>query len=311
MTRQPIVFCLTTLIVCVVLLTFVLRSSRVSLKSEITHYLQDMKRSVVADKGVEETMRQFRRQEVDSAKTFIELDTGSMTEDQAMLETYKYLSFPLQGVCRTTKRIGGVWTQAARKDSPNTQEVDGDKFVCLDNIIDSKQNECLIYSFGVNNDWTFEDHMDYAGCHIFAYDHTVNFPDTRGRNIKFFKKGLGKEENMETLANLYKINKHEGRTVEYLKIDIEGHELGGLSDWLATGALDNVNQIAMELHLPSLHNPSRFKWLLEALQEMNRKNFRLISHEVNMLMGPGVDGFYNFMEVVFMKDNKWNYLDQS
>ena len=41
------------------------------------------------------------------------------------------------------------------------KQVDGDKFVCLDPLL-SKES-CLVYSFGVANDWTFEDQMDDLG----------------------------------------------------------------------------------------------------------------------------------------------------
>ena len=46
-------------------------------------------------------------------------------------------------------------------DVPAHRQVDGDKFICLDNIIQSRN--CIIYSFGIGNDWTFEDQMDSLG----------------------------------------------------------------------------------------------------------------------------------------------------
>ena len=39
---------------------------------------------------------------------------------------------------------------------------------------------------------------------------------------------------------------------------------------------------------------------------MFKLNFRVISHEVNMVAGPTNHKLYNLMEVVFMKDNVWN-----
>ena len=41
------------------------------------------------------------------------------------------------------------------------KQVDGDKFVCLDQIL--KKDSCIVYSFGVSNDWTFDDQMDNTG----------------------------------------------------------------------------------------------------------------------------------------------------
>ena len=137
------------------------------------------------------------------------------------------------------------------------RQVDGDKFVCMDNMVTGAP--CLIYSFGVADDWTFEDFMVHFGCKIHAYDPTVHYPPERGSNINFYKKGLSgaKSDTTDTLANILAENGHTDTVVEYLKIDIEEHELAGLPDWIATGALKNVNQLAMELHLTKLHEPPK------------------------------------------------------
>ena len=50
------------------------------------------------------------------------------------------------------KRFGGVWQGI---------QVDGDKFVCLDNLL--AKDKCIIYSFGISNEWSFEDLMDSVG----------------------------------------------------------------------------------------------------------------------------------------------------
>ena len=39
---------------------------------------------------------------------------------------------------------------------------DGHKFVCLDNIPLGDPN-CLIYSFGLNREWSYEEHMQSRG----------------------------------------------------------------------------------------------------------------------------------------------------
>ena len=100
------------------------------------------------------------------------------------------------------------------------RQVDGDKFVCMDSMMTNKP--CLIYSFGISNDWTFEDFMDFRGCEIHAHDPTVDFPAKRGDNIHFKKLGLSAAtgENMETLANILKHNGHTDTSIEYLKVSI-------------------------------------------------------------------------------------------
>ena len=109
---------------------------------------------------------------------------------------------------RVLKRVGGHW---------HWRQVDGDKFVCMDNMMD---NPCLIYSFGINKDWTWEDFMDYRGCEIHAHDHTVDYPARRGQNIHFYKLGLGTktESDLDTLANILKKNGHTDTVIEYLKV---------------------------------------------------------------------------------------------
>ena len=68
------------------------------------------------------------------------------------INSYKNLS-------RFLKRIGGKWIEGSK---PMNKQVDGDKFICLDNII-KPHTSCLIYSFGISNDWSFEDQMDSFG----------------------------------------------------------------------------------------------------------------------------------------------------
>jgi len=72
-----------------------------------------------------------------------------------------------------------------------------------------------------------------------------------------------------------------------------------------------VDQLAMELHLPSLHEQNRFQWLLKILQELYSLGFRLISHQVNMTVKSQHlwGGYHAFLEVVLMKDFVWNFLD--
>ena len=39
--------------------------------------------------------------------------------------------------------------------------MDGDKFVCMDQLL--ARDQCVVYSFGLAADWTFEDQMDLLG----------------------------------------------------------------------------------------------------------------------------------------------------
>ena len=57
-----------------------------------------------------------------------------------------------------------------------------------------------------------------VGCQIFAYDHTIDAPPTRGKNIKYFKTGLGFGENLKPLSQLIEENEHQTTEIDYLKV---------------------------------------------------------------------------------------------
>ena len=61
-------------------------------------------------------------------------------------------------VYRVLKRVGGHWYTGGPGQN---HQVDGDKFLCLDPLL--VKESCLVYSFGVADDWTFEDQMDDLG----------------------------------------------------------------------------------------------------------------------------------------------------
>jgi len=118
---------------------------------------------------------------------------------------------------------------------------------------------------------------------------------------------------MDTLKNIIAANGHEKKNLFYLKVDIEGAELSGMPEWIKSGALERVDQLAMELHLGPIHQGQRFQWLLKLLQQLYSFGFRLISHEVNMTVKDQSpwQGYHSLLEVVLMKDSVWSFLDKT
>jgi hypothetical protein len=54
------------------------------------------------------------------------------------------------------------------------------------------------------------------------------------------------------------------------QVDVEGAELEALPEWLESGALDRVLQLAMELHLPTIH----MEVVVEQIKENRNMSFR-------------------------------------
>ena len=229
-------------------------------------------------------------------------DFANHTNEQIQNALHRFIMDPTDTACKEKHRFGGGYLQKCHY-------VDGGKFVCMDELIyDIMNNECVIFSFGILDDWSFEDMMDELGCTIYAFDPSVNFPSKRGRNITFEKLGVAAKKDtanlMDTLGNILKKYHHENRKISYLKIDIEGSELNGLPSWLSEGALKNVHQIAAEIHLAGTESTIAF---LKTMQRLYFKgDYRLISYEPNACWFNMVKSqtFYNLFEIVLKKVNQ-------
>ncbi|XP_018007209.2 uncharacterized protein LOC108665009 [Hyalella azteca] len=139
----------------------------------------------------------------------------------------------------------------------NTNMIDGNKAVCLDENIAPTPGACTVLSFGINNEWSFDDAMEEYGCKVFAFDPTMQQPaHTRGRDIHFQPWGLGGITGIKnkipvlTYRDILKKIRKEDSIIDYLKIDIEGFELDFFENVLDEDVelLANIKQIGMEIH---------------------------------------------------------------
>jgi len=205
-----------------------------------------------------DVMRTLRKLQSPQVDELLNLDVELMTKEEAMNRFYKEVSSPVQGICQTLKRFGGQWLDLWKA-------YDGDKFICMDSYTPTN---CLIYSFGISTMWEFEDIMDSLKCKVRAYDPTVSFPSLRGERISFQQLGVAAKRDeatkMETLKDLMVKNGEDKSKIFYLKVDIEGYELDALPEWIHSGALEKVDQMALELHLGKIHSQQRFQWLTSA-----------------------------------------------
>ena len=87
--------------------------------------------------------------------------------------------------CKNMKRIGGPADYI--KNSPHPlYRIDGAWFLCLDDQLDLKKNDCNILSFGINNDYSFDEIMNRDfGCYVFSFDPQIEaqlFSNIRAAN---------------------------------------------------------------------------------------------------------------------------------
>ncbi|XP_042867588.1 uncharacterized protein LOC122250297 [Penaeus japonicus] len=166
------------------------------------------------------------------------------------------------------------------------RRLDGDKLVCLDPIFGispdrrtlHSPSSCLVLSVGVGHDLSFDLAMTRLGCRVHAIDDDDTYrswSQDQGKGLSFHQGRLGTRSGTftfcdqgkgiascatfthHTLKSLRKLLGYgESRRLHYLKVDIEGAEWDVLAQALTKGWLSDVHQLAVELHLEDLRDPT-------------------------------------------------------
>lgn len=136
---------------------------------------------------------------------------------------------------------------------------DGQKAICLDPGVAPVPGRCLVYSFGINNEWSFDDTMEKYGCEVFSFDPSMWDGDhNRTDHIHFYNIGIDGSEGItlegwefRTLSSLYDDLKtyHGEVVIDYLKMDVEGAEWKAIPQIIESGMINKVRQIGVEFHL--------------------------------------------------------------
>jgi len=172
-------------------------------------------------------------------------------------------------------------------------EGDGGKWLCgLEKILKNKSSSCVIYSFGVANESTFEaEILAKTSCNVFAYDPTVikiGWPVSQATAALTFNprldfKSLALAEKDDdgkgrTLKTLMKENGHEW--IDVLKVDIEGDEYKSLLKAMKDFEKLPVGQLLVEFHAVKPYKPIDLVNLFDLL-EIN--GMRVYKYEPNPL----------------------------
>ena len=207
-------------------------------------------------------------------------------------EMVDYLQWPNSSSCRLFNQFGGV---------AMSYSIDGQKSVCLDTEVRPYPGNCLVYSFGINNEWSFEDQMEEYGCDVFAFDPSMNKTYfRRGYKIHFFENALGdrvvtnqKGWKVKRLSDLYQMVKlfhGPNRIIDYLKIDIESDEWKALPEILRSGMMANVRQLGVEVHLPRNGTLADVRSVIRIIRSLEDYGMVRFDSKINALTETWMDG---------------------
>ena len=256
-------------------------------------------------------LQAIRQAEIDYWKN---INVSEMTPKQII----DYFNWSNRTSCNLIHDFGGFFRH-------NPLGYDCQKAVCLDEKVNpfvkplDHGNKCLVYSFGINIDWSFDEAMERCGCQVFAFDPSIGKPDhDHSKNIHFYNLGIdvrdyvqgnkyilqngrnytGRQNwEMKSLESIYnKLAARHGREIiDYLKIDIEGSEWTVLPQIMSSGMLSKVKQLSAEFHLPkdgSLQDYRQVVAIIKSLEDFGMVRFDSKYNQWSMEKVPVLDNYY-------------------
>ncbi|KZS14702.1 Uncharacterized protein APZ42_020091 [Daphnia magna] len=204
-------------------------------------------------------------------------DTLVSSDSLTGVQIMTYFEWSNGSSCPLVHDFGGKFLK-------NPSGKDGQKSICLDPKVAPQPTKCLVYSFGISNEWSFDEEMEEYGCEVFAFDPSMKMkPHNHSRGIHFYNWGLGDRDvvkigptgtqwQMHSLSSVYNmLSHHHGpNVIDYVKMDIEGSEWKVLTDIIESGMLSRIRQLALEVHLPD-YPVEEFRKLIRLIRTFESK----------------------------------------
>lgn len=131
-----------------------------------------------------------------------------------------------------------------------------------------KDRACVVYSFGIANDFRFDDALADINCTVYSFDPSMGVEDhKRNARVHFFNLGIGAEDNanfapridgytdsssrwnVKKLRSIMKTLGHSNNSLSIIKLDVESNEWTVLANLLAEGLLQSIPQVLVEWHI--------------------------------------------------------------
>lgn len=217
---------------------------------------------------------------------YLQWNAASQRNLDSLDSLLAYINHP-PTLCRAALTLGGALD--------NKHSMDKDKVICLKPGPGLRQN-CIVYSFGINDEWSFDESMEKYGCRVYSFDPGMMMEDhNHSKKIRFYSLGISdvNENKMHTKSKIvWKMRTfdyfldllgHRNETIDVLKMDIKGSEWEVLQHLLDNEYLNRIRHLCVETHL---NLDTRWASKLQILQrlenEANLKFFSSRKHNVSI-----------------------------
>lgn len=189
------------------------------------------------------------------------MDVDNMTAHEIMA----YIRWTNSSACQLERDFGG--------------DVDGRKSVCLDPAVRLVPDDCIVYSFGLNHDFTFDDAVAEYGCEVFAFDAMIAQDFHRSDSIHVYKFNLGYKAEISVqgwnVTSLKKTHKHlspvhGSHIIDYVRFDTEDSDLRVIPNMIRTGIVKQIRQLAVVVHIVPDGTTEELRDLVELLQGLEQ-----------------------------------------
>ncbi|XP_041369608.1 methyltransferase-like protein 24 [Gigantopelta aegis] len=165
----------------------------------------------------------------------------------------------------------------------------GNWYICWDKPYRPRK-PCIVYSFGINFEFSFDDAMAERGCTVYSFDPSMGVTDHKHSSRVYFKNmGIGAKDvddfipnfdgyvqltqrwKMRTLKSIRKMLGHENAVIDVLKIDIEIYEWPVVANFLQDEMFQHVRQFLVEWHIfPNEPNRAEFQQMYKSFTELEK-----------------------------------------
>jgi len=223
---------------------------------------------------------------VENKKALNHFKSISLTKEQALIKLLFHEN-QMQKQIVTMDTIGGLFFQRNWEPSYSCTTIarmgcpgDGGKWIC-DPQHYLEMNECIVYSFGSNDDFSFEEsiHNFNPECKIYTFDPTVQNPKNKPPFVNYYPWGLAghdlKEKSLFTVKTIMNLLGHKKITV--LKVDCEGCEFESFNIHSFPVYKGAINQILVEVHFNGNPNTVHSFFLF-----LSNRGYAIFNKEANI-----------------------------